>query len=425
MGGVSVCTNPTHNELVTNIETSMPFFPPGEDESTISALYPLRVYVGMAHLKILSVDQETRSFTAAYQTDMYWYNEDCIQSNVLKSACAARLGTWYFVEPGDAIGTSDLVSAYTVLASDTAGALISFGSGCTNGDFLSVQTTFAHLYDMTYYPFEAHELTIKLQSRLTTESINITAVGLEPDTGDFSVPGSWTIERGWLCHSSTFIATEAARGGIEQSYAYVECSIIISKIDDSWFLNSFVLFVTIVLTNLFLSLSSNDQPLSSITGAPVDPRELPLMLGQRAATTTGLVLAYIFAIEYKPYGKALGFFTGGMPLSFVTYFTGLAALAISGLWTAAASYVALVKIRGPNVSKVLPATGVQTRDQAVEKAGAEESDETREIARAAAFRRRLSGIDFCVISVVHVVAVVLPVVYIVRAAVMYTDDVMT
>ena len=249
---------------------------------------------------------------------MYWTASNCLASNVLRAACAARVGTWYFVEPPRAIGTTETVSAYTVSASDTAGALIAYGSGGTNGDFLSVQTTFAEYYDMSYYPFESHKLKIRLMSPLTTQSVNLAPVGRYAFTDSETVPSAWTIEKPWECASGERLATEPARGSTTLSYSYIECSIQVSKVDVSWLCNSFILFLTVVLTNCFLSLGHIVQPLSAITGAPPDPRELPLALGQRAGPTVAFALAYIFAIEYKPYGQSLGYYSGGLPISFVT-----------------------------------------------------------------------------------------------------------
>jgi hypothetical protein len=60
--------------------------------------------------------------------------------------------------------------------------------------------------------------------------------------------------------------------------------------------------------------------------------------------TAAFILAYIFAIEYKPYGRTLGFYPGGFPLTFITYFSGLIGLSISGLWTSILGYLMLVKV---------------------------------------------------------------------------------
>jgi len=413
--GSSSCQNYSQSTVVSYIENNITFFPPGESSTTLADLPDsMPVYLGFSNLRILSVDQASRSFTAAYDTDMYWPLDGCMSTNVLMSACSARLGSWYFVQPTDAIGVSTVISTYEVPASSTSGALIDFGSSCTNGDFQSVQTTFTHTYDMSYFPFEAHTLTIRLQSVLTTESITLVSAGAAPATSSsHTVPGSWSIERGWTCRADLFTSNEPARGSVDMSYSYIACSIVLSKVEIAWFLNSFILFFTIVLTNFFLSLGWATQPISPITGTPVDPRELSLLMGQRAATTTGLVLAYIFAIEYKPYGQSLGYFSGSIPLSFATYFTGLVALSVSGLWTAVMSYVALLQVR----SRVAGGRRLSSKVSAPPEKDA--SDEN--IARAAAFGDRLAMVDFWFIAVVHSVALLLPLILLVVGAYSYLD----
>jgi hypothetical protein len=90
-----------------------------------------------------------------------------------------------------------------------------------------------------------------------------------------------------------------------------------------------VVVVVLLLLLLLLLLPLRCRTLNDAVGSPC---------------IAGLVLAYIFAIEYKPYGQSLGYFSGSIPLSFATYFTGLVALSVSGLWTAVMSYVALLQV---------------------------------------------------------------------------------
>ena len=107
---------------------------------------------------------------------------------------------------------------------------------------------------MQHFPFEVHELSIKLKSPLTTQSVKLTVAGKNPSEYFDSVPDAWTLKKGWVCTEGSTTETETARGGSGLEYAYVECTCEVSKVDWSWWLNSFILFLTVVLTNCFLSI---------------------------------------------------------------------------------------------------------------------------------------------------------------------------
>ena len=468
-GSNTVCTNPSTSTMKSFVEEKLLFFPPGEESDTLlgSMDLALDVIIGMSSIRILSIDPSLRTFTAAFHTDMYWTMTGCLQTTALKTACASRLGTWYFVEAPYTLGAAITKATYSIPASDTAGALLEFGTACTSGDFLSVQTTFVKSYDMSSYPFESHILRLRLASTLTNQSVRLNMIGANPAIGEYAVPSPWTMEGNWDCYDGTYTTTEAARGGVPLTYSYFECAVKVSKVDIAWWLNSFIIYLTIVLTNCFLSLGFTAQPISSITGAPPDPHELPLQLSQRAGMTATFVLAYIFAVEYKPYDQPLGYFSGGLPLSAITYFAGLCALCISGLWTAVAAYASLVMVQRAPLSNTTqactrpthdrsrtaafyradapPAVPTQTRNiikrnkvppattglpkpvpQTSEMGASPISIESGASAAplralAVAFVERFAVIDWYLVALVHAAAVMLPIVFLLIGASSYTD----
>ena len=94
-GRASQCIDPPSDEMTAWLEQNMTFFPPGESQTTLAGSdLSMDVFVSVTDITILSMDPDERSFTVAYRTDMYWKVADCAKSNVLMSACSARLGTW-------------------------------------------------------------------------------------------------------------------------------------------------------------------------------------------------------------------------------------------------------------------------------------------------------------------------------------------
>lgn len=414
----------TADDIKSYAEESMTFFPPSETSATLSSQgVQMDVVLGVVDVQVLSIEPATNSFSASYRTDMYWNKESCTNTNLLMTACANRVGTWYFLEAPNALGESTTMASLSFPASDTAGVLLDFGNDCTSGDFLSVQTTFSHDFDMSYYPFEQHTLTITLRSMLTYQSLNIKVLGGGPET---QLPSAWTMDRPMLCLAGSKVMTETARGNTAMQYPLIECKATASKIDTSWVLNSYLLFLTVVLMNGFLSLGVTVQPLSYITGATADPLELPLQLAQRAGITAGIVLAYIFAIEYKPYGMSLQHFKYtngpyGMPLSALIYFFGLFALMVTGLWSAILAYAALVMVRRPSKRRVAP------KEPASEESGAAASEKGDEVEaamrkRAVAIGARLAVLDWWVIVLVHGTVVLVSLVLMIHAASTYKEE---
>ena len=89
----------------------------------------------------------------------------------------------------------------------------------------------------------------------------------------------------------------------------------LAQIDSSWFFNDFFLYLIIILTNMFTCLGWAARPISTITGAPVDQRELPIEMENRSAKSAALALAYIFAVSRNPYDTPTASFGGSLPIT--------------------------------------------------------------------------------------------------------------
>lgn len=187
----------------------------------------------------------------------------------------------------------------------------------------------------------------------------------------------------------------------------------------------------------------------------------------RSGKTAALALAYIFAVQRHPYNHHTGFFAGGMPIitrrvstsatkanftpraqqmyahSLVfllhrVYFVGLSALAASGLWSAILSVVAIGAVRDRRkhptcwsalvlrfrdiTGSIAPepdqATTTEPRTLTSQPTFRHSSSQ----AQAARFREKISLMDFFVIVLVHVTALVSATVWVLDGYLQYSSD---
>ena len=349
-------------------------------------------------------------------------DSDCLQSTSLQYGCNNRVGTWYFIYAPDGTGSSsdaDTITTFSVPGSSTAGALPNaYGIGCMTGDFLRVRSTLGKSFDMTYYPFEAHDLTIVLTSQLPSESVTLSLLSETPSPHSDAVPNSWTLESQFNCVNGTESHTDDGRGGQTFIWSHVTCTVRVSKVDTSWFYNDLFLFYMIVLTNYFTCLGWAARPLSVITGGPVDQRELPIEMEARSGKTAALALAYIFAITHKPYDAPVNTFAGSMPITTRIYFAGLAALAISALWSSVLSVMAVGAVRDRvRFSSCWATLVLQVDTNKVAAHGASKAEDWEE--PALLFRKRMSKADAIVISSVHVFTLLFATIILIDGATSY------
>ncbi|KAL1528915.1 hypothetical protein AB1Y20_010237 [Prymnesium parvum] len=445
--GQSTCADPTTSEMIDHVQTKIDFFPPAEVVSpTENAAVQMDILIGLFDIQITSISPETSSFHVTFETDMYWKNTDCEKSTSLTHACSNRAGTWYFVfAPEEDPAASTVQTTYDVNAETSVGALpVDFGPQCTSGDFLRVSTRLHNRFDMTYYPFEMHTLEVTLRAQLPVRSVRLNLLDTHPTPSHDPVPAGWTVASQFTCFNGTIERSDTGRGGKAFAWAYVTCRARVHKVDQDWCLNDLFLFFVIVLTNFFMCLGWVSRPLSSITGAPIDQRELPMEMESRSSKTAAFALAYIFAVQRHPYGHHTGFFSGGMPIISRVYFLGLTSLAISGLWSSILSVLAIAAVRDRSLQPSFwSAMVLQIRDIARSVAPTDDDDASARPSQAAwtapshpsrqqtfsasvsqeeakRFRMQISKMDFCVIISVHMTAIILALVWLIEGLLEYS-----
>ena len=301
---------------------------------------PVEVSLGLVNIRILDISPADQTFTARFNTDMYWEREACEVATVMKTACANRVGTWYFVVAPEG-GSETITASWT----DTTLAGVLQGdfppTGCVSGDFLEVKSELHHSFDMSWYPFEAHQLELKLESFYSTEYLALQLLDSSPHQHHSPLPASWTLARPWSCNNGTADTLPNGRfggRGPPVSFDHITCTCVVARVDMGWFFGSLFFGVLLLATNFFVQLGA-------VASEQVKPDQLASLLKGRAASAAALTFTFSLTMKKTVHGKDASFYAGQTPSSFVVYTLGILFLAASAFWSASVGFLSVMKTR--------------------------------------------------------------------------------
>ena len=205
---------------------------------------PLLVSVSVADMQILSIDPAQGSFAIRFSTDMYWEPVSC-NTAALSTACSRRIGAWYFLTAPEGGDEKTMVQ----FDATTEGTLVGtqYGIGCVHGDFLEIKSQISQTYDMSYYPFEAHTLQLRLKSYMSAGHVQLRLLERNPVPASQVLPESWQLLQNFTCAlSNEEVPGHNPRGGRSARHNIITCSATVVHVDIDWFFNDFFFFLCIV-----------------------------------------------------------------------------------------------------------------------------------------------------------------------------------
>mmetsp|Transcript_2394 Transcript_2394/g.6699 ORF Transcript_2394/g.6699 Transcript_2394/m.6699 type:complete len:354 (-) Transcript_2394:577-1638(-) len=142
------------------------------------------------------------------------------------------------------------------------------------------------------------------------------------------MPPGWQSENGIVCVNVSKQEYLRARGADSRSAplarSSIVCSVIVTAVDDAWFLTAFIFWIVTLLANLLMGVGT--------FGGATTARELEEALVARGAFSSSIVLAYVFVVPANPHSLPIP--NGvGVPTSTVVFVIGLVCLTASSFYS--------------------------------------------------------------------------------------------
>ena len=284
---------PTANNIgrngdnVPEMVRKMASFPPLEWKSSGDKL---KVYIGVGIVRIEQISPADSSWKIRVQTDTYYDQAYCEISGSAKAACdAGRLGTagLYFATVDDVLNPDGVTVNSQMNAPKVFEADYKNGA-CLAFDYTDMSLILVKNFVPTYFPFESYLLQFGLTAVFSNETVELVPLDTTPSDTMFvnSMPPGWSSENGVTCTATTKASTLKMRGaearqGAGLHMSQLVCSVVVSFVDDSWFLTAFIFWLVTMAVNMLMGVGS--------FGAAKTPRELEEALVARGAFSSSLV----------------------------------------------------------------------------------------------------------------------------------------
>jgi len=318
----------TSGEGLASLAQNMVAFPP---LGAPSARNKLKVSINVGVVRVEQISPADSSWKMRVQTDMYWDKAYCSASESNQAACdAGRFGgaNLYFVSVDDLLNP-DGATPNAQFKEDALFAAHYENGHCLAADYSDLSLILVKNYVPLWFPYESYLLQFKMTAVFSNETVELLPLDPSPDDTMFRdvMPPGWTSENGVKCVNTTKREYLRARGANSRARSLersqLVCSIIVSSVDDSWFLTVFIFWMVTLAANLLMGVGT--------FGGATNARELEDALVARGAFSSSLVLAYVFVVPANPHSLPIG--TQGIPTSTQIFVWGLVALTLSAFYS--------------------------------------------------------------------------------------------